>query len=366
MPTGTLILFVLGLAFVALGAGLFVRGASRLAIVMGVSSLVIGLTVVAYGTSAPELAVSLHASLSGVDDIAVGNVVGSNIYNVLLILGLASVVAPLGVSRQLVRWDVPLMIGISLLLWVMAFDGRLGRVDGLILFAGSVAYTTWTIRQSRKETRQANSLSSETTPAPGQTSVFNRWLVPIAYVVVGVAFLVTGAHWVKNGAVDIARYFDISELIIALTIVAVGTSLPEIATSVAAGIRGERDLAVGNAVGSNIFNILLVLGLTAVVAPQGIQVPAVALRFDMPIMIAVAISCLPIFFTGSVISRKEGAFFLLYYVAYTLYLIFRAEDHASMTPFDTMMMIFVAPLAVITLLLVLTRVARARRRSVAR
>jgi len=361
MPISTPIFFIFGLSLVAAGAELFVRGASRLAIVMGVSSLVIGLTVVAYGTSAPELAVSLQAGLSGVDDIAVGNVVGSNIYNILLILGLAAIISPLGVSRQLVRWDVPVMIGISLLLWAMGYDGKLGRVDGAILAAGSMAYTWWAIRQSRKETRLANSASNAASPESQPTSILQRWLAPIGFILVGVALLVTGAYLVKNGAIEIARYFNVSELIIALTIVAAGTSLPEIATSMVAGIRGERDIAVGNAVGSNIFNILLVLGFTALLAPGGVQVPAVALRFDIPIMIAVACSCMPIFFTGSVISRAEGAFFLLYFLAYTLYLICKAEDHASMTTFDTMVMIFVVPLAVITLLIVLLRIVRMRR-----
>ncbi len=341
------IAFVLGLLLLVVGAELFVRGASRMGLLMGVSPLVIGLTVVAYGTSSPELAVSVGSVLRGSDDIALGNVVGSNICNVLLILGLSSLAAPLGVSRQLVRWDVPLMIGVSLLLLLMSLDGRIGRLDGAILVVGCLVYTAWTIRASRKETLQAFVLPEGAEAIPRMRSRGLRWLFSMAAAAGGFGVLLLGANWVVKGAVDIARLLGMSELVIGLTIVAIGTSLPEIATSVVAGIRGQRDIAVGNVVGSNIFNILLVAGLAAAVSPVGLQVKADALRFDLPVMVAVAAACLPIFITGGVLSRSEGVFFLIYYACYTGYLFFNASHHRTVGPFDAAAMIFiVAPLVV--------------------
>ena len=359
MTIFTLIMFVVGLAMVTAGADLFVRGASRLAIAIGVSPLVIGLTVVAYGTSAPELAVCLQASAAGSSDIAVGNVVGSNICNILLILGLSSVVAPLVVSRQLTRTDVPLMIGISVLLLVMSLDGRIGRLEGLLLFTGSVTYTVVVIRASRRATKKAEAANGG--HVAEKIGFAARWFWPVVFVVAGVAVLVLGADWVKDGAIEIARFFAISELIIALTIVAIGTSLPEIATSVMAAVHGERDIAVGNAVGSNIFNILLVIGLTALVSPSGIAVSSGALRFDMPVMIAVAIGSLPIFTTGHMIRRSEGLFFLLYFAAYTAFLIFNAGNHETLTMRDTAFMVFIVPLVVITFVIIVKRVWQQRR-----
>lgn len=352
----TIGLFLIGLVLLIGGAELLVRGASALAAALRISPLVIGLTIVAYGTSAPELAVSVQSGVAGQGDLALGNVVGSNIFNVLLILGLSATIAPLIVSRQLVRRDVPLMIGVSFVFLLLALDGGISRLDGLLLFAGAISYTAYTVIQSRREPQPpANTTASERPPAP--------WPVQVALLVVGLGMLVLGSRWLVNGAVAFAEALGVSELIIGLTIVAAGTSLPEVATSVLASLRGERDIAVGNVVGSNIFNLLSVLGLTALVSPAAIPVSGAALAFDIPVMLAVALACLPIFFTGYVIARWEGLLFLGYYVAYTLYLILNATQHAALPLFNTVMLLFVLPLTAITLLVVAIRAWRAQSRA---
>jgi cation:H+ antiporter len=355
-----LVLFVLGLILLVAGAEVLVRGASQLAAAVGISPLVIGLTVVAFGTSAPEMAVSVQSALSGQAgaDIAIGNVVGSNIFNVLLILGLSAIIAPLVVSQQLVRRDVPFMILISFLVWFLAWDGVISRWNGVLLFAGIIAYTVFAIVQGRKESKAVQQ-EYEAEYGPGAKAP-SSMLVNVALIVVGLAMLVVGSNWLVDGAIAIARAFGVSELVIGLTIVAAGTSLPEVATSVMASLKGERDIAVGNVVGSNIFNILAVLGLASLVARGGINVAASALAFDIPVMIGVAVACLPIFFTGYTISRWEGWLFLGYYVAYTLFLIFTATGHAAMDAFGSAMLLFVLPLTAITLVVGVARQFRAR------
>lgn len=339
-------MLALGLVVLIIGAELLVRGASQLATAVGISPLVIGLTVVSFGTSAPELAVSLQSSLAGQPDIAVGNVVGSNICNVLLILGLCAIIAPLTVAQKLVRLDVPLMIGASFLLFLLALDGRLSRLDGGLLFAGIIAYTVFTLYEARRE--QTGPDAAGNTPATEQRTPL-QMLLQVAFIIAGLVLLVTGANWLVESATTIARSLGISELVIGLTIVAVGTSLPEVATSVLASIRGERDLAVGNVVGSNLFNILTILGLTSLIAP--ITISPAALSFDLPVMIAVAVACLPIFFTGMRIARWEGILFLSYYVAYTLFLVLSAIQHTVLPLFSIAILAFALPLTVITLLI---------------
>lgn len=354
----TLLLFVAGLLLLVVGAEALVRGASRLAAAAGITPLVIGLTVVAFGTSTPEMAVSMNAAYGGQAgaDIAIGNVVGSNICNVLLILGLSAVIAPLVVSQRLIRIDVPIMIGISLLVLVFALDGAISRGNGLLLFAGIILYTVFAIMQGRRESAeiQAEYAQEYSAAAHGRGAI----AINITFIVAGLALLVLGSHWLVEGALVMARAFGVSELVVGLTIVAIGTSLPEIATSVLASIKGERDIAVGNIVGSNIFNILAVLGLTAIVAPDGVHVTAAALHFDIPVMIAVAVACLPIFFSGYVIARWEGWLFLAYYGAYTGYLFMQAGQHAMLDPFSTIMMLFVIPLTVVTIMVSAIRSVR--------
>ncbi|MGF1614079.1 MAG: calcium/sodium antiporter [Gammaproteobacteria bacterium] len=346
----TIVLFVVGIGLLVLGAEWLVRGSSQLAVVVGISPLVIGLTVVAFGTSAPELAVSVRAAWAGNSDIAFGNVVGSNICNVLLLLGLSALIAPLVVAQQLIRLDVPIMIGASLLLYGLAFDGLIGRWDGLLLFGGILAYTAFAVVKGRQEqqvaVRDEYDQAFGVTPRPtGGRAVMRN----LAMVLVGLGMLVMGARWLVDAAVAVAHWLGVSELIIGLSIVAVGTSLPEIATSIIATLRGERDIAVGNVVGSNLFNILCVLGLASLVSPAGVAVAAEALRFDLLVMIGAAIACLPIFFTGNRIARWEGALFFGYYLAYLTYLILEAMHHPALPGFNLALLGFVLPLTVVTL-----------------
>jgi cation:H+ antiporter len=363
----TLVLFIAGIVLLISGAELLVRGASRLAVSVGITPLVVGLTVVAFGTGSPELAVGIQASMAGQADITVGNVVGSNIFNVLLILGLSAIVAPLIVSQQLVRLDVPIMIIVSVALLLMSIDGVLDRADGVILFAASVGYTWLLIRISRRE---AAAVHDEYVREYGaaQPRDVGRWPMHVVLILIGLGLLVVGADWLVEGAVSIAEALGVSELIIGLTVIAAGTSLPEVATSVVAGLRGERDIAVGNVVGSNLFNILVVIGVTASVSPGGITVASAAINFDMPVMIAASVLCLPIFFVKYRIGRWEGALFLSYYVFYTFYLFLAASQHDALPAFSRVMSWSVIPLTLATVGLVFGRelVRRARKRRIRR
>jgi cation:H+ antiporter len=358
-----IVFLIAGLVLLVIGAEILVRGASRLASSLGISPLVIGLTIVAFGTSAPEMAVSIDASWAGQADLALGNVVGSNIFNVLFILGVSALVAPLVVSQQLVRLDVPLMIAASIVVLLMGMDNKISRIDGVILFAAVLAYTFFLIRQSRRESSAlvTEQYVAEVGAAGAQNgSALMQYLKDGAMILGGLALLVLGAQWLVDSAVQIAQYLGMSELVIGLTIVAAGTSMPELATSVIASLRGERDIAVGNVVGSNIFNLLAVLGLSSIVAPDGVQVADAALAFDIPVMVGVALICLPIFFTGFLISRLNGALFLFYYVAYTAYLLMAAQQHESLQTFGTAMVWFVMPATVIMLVTLAWRYQRSR------
>ncbi len=353
-----ILLFLGGLAFLIIGAEALVRGASRLAAVFGVSPLVIGLTVVAFGTSSPEIAVSVNAALSDQASLVMGNVVGSNIFNVLFILGVSALIAPLIVSQQLIRLEVPLMIILSVLVLLLALDGSLGRPDGLLLVIGLGLYLLLSLRASRRETpgikaEYANEFGKEAT-------TINNKILNVGLVIVGLALLILGSRWLVDSAVAFAQLLGISELVIGLTIIAAGTSLPEVVTSVIAALRGERDIAVGNVVGSNIFNLLGVLGIASLAAPTGIDVSTAVIGFDLPVMIAVALACLPIFFTGGFISRWEGGLLLGYYVAYTLYLVLAATAHDALPRFNLIMLYFVIPLTLMTLVVVLTQEIRRR------
>lgn len=352
MTLSVVLFLIFGLVLLIWGAELLVKGSSRLATAAGISPLVVGLTVVAFGTSSPELAVSVMSAFKGQADLAIGNVVGSNIFNVLLILGISAVIIPLVVAQQLVRFDVPLMIGASFLVLILGADNTLGRFDGLVLFSGVVAYTIFLIRQSRRERSAA--VKEEYEQEFGEKGPV-LWMKNIGLVVLGLAGLMLGSKWLVTSAVTIAQSFGVSELVIGLTIVAAGTSMPEVATSVVAAIRGERDIAVGNAVGSNIFNLLCVLGLSSIVSPAGIHVSAAALRFDIPVMIAVAVACLPIFFTNYRISRFNGATFLFFYVAYVVYLIFTATNHEALATLRNAMVWFILPITALTLIVITVR-----------
>jgi len=352
---GILLLIVGGLVILVAGAELLVRGASWLAAALGISPLVIGLTVVAFGTSAPELAVSLQSTFNGQPDLAVGNVVGSNILNVLLILGLSALITPLIVSQQLVRLDVPIMIAASVLVWVLALDGAIAQLEGGLLFTLMIGYLTFLFWQARREQNPEVAAEYAQEFAIPEPKGVRRFLLNGFYVIVGLAMLTIGSRLFVQGASDLARLFGVSELVIGLTIVALGTSLPEVAASIVAAIKGERDIAVGNVVGSNLFNLLSVLALTALFARGGVPVSPGALALDIPFMVAVAVACLPIFVTRNLIARWEGALFFGYYIAYTTYLLLDATGHPRATQYFDFMLIFVAPLTVITLLVSLWR-----------
>jgi len=352
----TLLLFIAGLVALVAGAELLVRGASKLALSFGISPLVVGLTIVAFGTSAPEVAVSVGAVLDGKTDIAIGNVVGSNIFNVLFILGLSALITPLVVNIQLIRQEVPIMFGASLLLLALSLDGKLGTFDSVLLFGLLLTYTVFLIRQSRAEAQAArDEFAAEAKPAaPGAWD--SRLPVQLALIVVGLGLLVLGSEWLVSAAIVFAKALGVSDLVIGLTIVAAGTSMPEVATSITAAIKGERDIAVGNVVGSNTFNILGCLGISGLVAgPSGLVMAPALLNFDIWVMIAVALACLPVFLTGREIARWEGGVFLLYYAAYAAYLILAAQQHDALGSFSAAMLSFVIPITLVTLVVMALR-----------
>ena len=305
-----------GLIILVGGGEMLVRGAIAIAAAMRVSPLMIGLTVVAFGTSAPELGVCVEAAFSGAASVAVGNVIGSNILNVLFVLGISSVIAPLVVSRQLVLYDVPVMIGISFLAWWMARDGVIGRVDGIVLCVTLVVYIASCVQRSRVTSTAGK---DEDADQVVKESKSGKYLAGHAgQIVVGLVLLGFGSKWLVSGAVSVATWFGVSELLIGLTVVAAGTSMPEAVTSVMASLRGEREIAIGNVVGSNILNLAFVLGLSSAIAPGGMSVNEEAIQFDFPVMCCVAVACFPLFLIGNGISRSKGMVFFAAFVIYTV------------------------------------------------
>lgn len=344
-----------GLVILTVGAELLVRGASRLATAFGVSALVVGLTVVAFGTSAPEVAVSVGSSLKGTADIAVGNVIGSNIFNILFILGLSALVAPLTVDIKLIRRDVPLMVGLTMGVYALALNNVISQFESALLLILLAGYIVFTIRESRKESAALAKDALEHVEGavdPALERQPARVAKNLGLIVVGLGGLALGSNIFVDGAVTIARSLGWSDLIIGLTIVSAGTSLPEVATSVVASLRGERDIAVGNVVGSNIFNLTAVLGAAGVVVSQGLPVSQASLEFDFLVMLAASIACLPIFFTGFRIDRWEGALFMLFYVAFVVHVVLSATSSAWLPDFQHAMLYYMAPLTVVTLLVI--------------
>jgi cation:H+ antiporter len=359
MTVWTVVVFAVGVTALVAGAEALVRGAARLAARTGLSPVVIGLTVVAFGTSAPELAVSLGAALGGEADLAIGNVVGSNIANVLLVLGLSAVAGGgLVVAQRIVRIDVPLMLLLSMAVYAVGYDGELERWEGVTFVVGLLGYVAWTVIGTRRSREVAvaaeyeEALSEETLQESSAGA-------DIGFVVAGLVLLVIGSSALVEAATDIAAALGVSELVIGLTVVAVGTSLPEIATSVLAAARGQRDLAVGNAVGSNLFNILAVLGITASISRSSIPISDGALSLDIPVMIAVAIACLPIFWNGYALRRWEGWVFLVYYGAYIAWLVLDGGDHGIREEYAVALLGFVLPLTVLTFVVIALRERRA-------
>jgi len=361
MDVWTVVFFCIGVAALVGGAEGLIRGATGLAARTGISAVVIGLTVVAFGTSAPELAVSLGAAYRDEADLAVGNVIGSNIANVLLVLGLAAAVSGgLVVAQRIVRVDVPIMIAVSVLFFVFALDNELSRIEGAVFIVVLVVYLTWTVVHARRsagflvETEYEDALEIAELR---RASVF----ADVGLVVVGLLLLVAGSSALVESATDIATSLGVSSLVVGLTVVAVGTSLPEIATSVLAAARGQRDMAVGNAIGSNLFNILAVLGTTSLISPSAIPVPDDAIRFDLPVMIAVAIACLPVFVIGYSLMRWEGLMFLGFYGAYITWLVIDSAGYTIRDQYTVAVLGFLLPLSVVTFVVISARERRARR-----
>ncbi len=349
----TFLLFIGGLVALIAGAELLVRGAGKLAMSFGIPPLVVGLTVVAFGTSSPEVAVSVGAALSGKVDIAIGNVVGSNIFNVLFILGVSALITPLVVNVQIIRQEVPIMIGASLLLIAFGLDGELSFIDAGILFALLVLYVVFLVVQARRAPKDDVAAASADIDT---SSTWDRhWAVQVALIVVGLGLLVLGSNWLVDAAIVFAKSLGVSDLVIGLTIVAAGTSMPEVATSILAAIRGQRDIAIGNVVGSNTFNILGCLGVAGLVAPAGLPLAPALLSFDLWVMLAVAFACLPVFLSGREIARWEGGIFLGYYAAYTAYLILASQQHDALPAFSSVMLGFVVPITIVTLIATMLR-----------
>ncbi len=344
------VMILLGFALLVAGGQALVSGAAYLARTFGIPPLIVGLTVVAFGTSAPELAVCLQAAFKGSGDVALGNVLGSNICNILLILGVAALVRTLVVERQLVRLDVPIMMVISMLALLLGLDGRIAPMEGAILLLGAAGYTYLQIRLSLRENGAAQKEKGRNSnSAPSTPRAWLPLLIRLLMVLAGLGLLVWGADLLVTGAVALARAAGVSELVLGITVVAVGTSLPELTVALVAVMKKETAMAVGNMVGSNVYNLLLVLGATSLFSPGGVAVPLSAINFDFPVMVAVALACLPIFTTGHRIARWEGALFFLYFVLYMGYQFLRTTRSEFLNEFQIGFLGFILPLTLLTL-----------------
>ena len=316
--------FLAGLVVVIVGAEFIVRGGSRVAALLGVSPMILGLTVVAIGTSTPELAVGLTASAEGSGGLAVGNIAGTNIVNILFILGLSAWIMPLKVQLLSLKLDLPVMVVSALALLWMAWDGVLSRQEGALMVGASVAYTVAMVRLSRRESLP---IQQEFSREYSAKNILPRvatlqGTVSVLMLAAGIVVVVVGAELLVSGAVDIAQSLGVSDAVVGLTIVAIGTSAPELATTIMSTLKNERDIAIGNLIGSSTYNILFILGATCLATPGGVPVEASLLHVDLPLAALVALLCVPVFATDRLISRKEGAFFVTSYAVYLGTLIF--------------------------------------------
>lgn len=316
--------FIAGLVVVIVGAELIVRGGSRVGALLGVSPMILGLTVVAIGTSTPELAVGLTAAAEGNGGLAVGNIAGTNIVNILFILGLSAWIEPLPVRLLSLKLDLPVMVISAVAVLLMAWDGRLSRTEGALMVGASVAYTIAMVSLSRRESlaiqREFSREYSAKHILPRVATL--QGTVSVLMLVAGIVVVVVGAELLVSGAVDMARSLGVSDAVVGLTIVAIGTSAPELATTIMATLKNERDIAIGNLIGSSTYNILFILGATCLATPGGVPVDAPLLHVDLPLAALVALLCVPVFATDRLISRKEGAFFVAAYAVYLGTLIF--------------------------------------------
>jgi len=296
----SIFLFCLGIALLYLGSEWMVKGAASLALSLSIRPIIIGLTVVAFATSAPELLVSLIAAVKGFSGVSLGNILGSNVANIGLVLGASALVRSLSVDKKLVRREIPFMIAVSGLFWLICLDGWIGRVDGIILLAGLAFFLILGIMTAKKSEN-----TKDEVPAQKRKKVF--WYIFL--ILIGMGGLVVGAHLLVNSAIFIARQLGLSEVFIGLSIVAVGTSLPELATSVVAGARGEYDISIGNVVGSNVFNVCMVIGTVGLFNPMSVDMRL--MRFEFPAMFLLSLILLVFSRTGFTLSRVEGLFFIL-------------------------------------------------------
>ncbi len=348
-----------GIVLLVIGADALVSGASRIASRFGIPPLIIGLTIVSIGTSMPEITVSTTAALGGNTELALGNVVGSNIFNVLLILGLAAVILPLSVQLSLIRQEVPVMVGLSLLLFVLVLDGSLSALEAGLLLVLGIAYLLLLIVQARRAARAGQGVNVDVPDDGGWKASVPAPLL----IVLGLVGLVGGAQLLVQGASAIALSLGISQLVVGLTVVAIGTSLPEVAASVAAVLRGERDMAIGNVVGSNIFNIALCLGLAGIVAPDGLIAPPELIAFDLRFMVVVAITLLPLIFTDYEVSRLEGVVLLLWCAVYLVWTVLTATDSPLLAPFSGVALFGLFPATVVFLIATVVMALRGSRTS---
>jgi cation:H+ antiporter len=316
MPSGLLI--VAGLVALIVGADVLVRAGTGLASWFGIRPMMIGLTVVSLGTSVPELAIGIDAAVSGSPGLAVGNIVGTNLVNLLLILGLSAVLAPIALGRATLRFDLPAMTAAALLLYLLSIDGTLTRPDGVVLLLGGLAYTAGLVRLGRRETDDAaEPAAAIVAEAAGRLEPARQVLL----LLVGIVVVVIGAELLVDGAVSSARTLGVSDAVIGLTVVAVGTSAPELVTTVVSTVRGDRDLAIGNLIGSSIYNVGAVLGLTVVIAPHGVPVPDEVLAADLGLLVVATAAAVPVFLTHARISRVEGGLFVTTYIGYLTWLL---------------------------------------------
>lgn len=295
---------------------MLVRGGTGLAVRLGIAPIVVGVTVVSLGTSMPELAIGVDAARQGSAGLAVGNIVGTNLVNLLLILGLSALIAPIVLDSRTVRFDLPCMTAASVVLLVVALDGTLGTVDGVVLLVLGVGYTLGVLRTSRQESPAVQAEYE----ADYETKRTRVWLHVVS-LLVGIAVIVVGATLLVDGAVDAARALGVSDAVIGLTIIAIGTSAPELVTTIVSTIRGNRDIALGNLLGSSVYNIAIILGVTILAAPGAVPVPDEILGGDLLLMVAAAVACVPVFLSGRRITRAEGGVFVVAYVAYLAWLL---------------------------------------------
>lgn len=315
---------IVGLIALVGGSEVLVRQGTRLAMLAGISPVVVGLTVVAVGTSAPELAVGIEAALLDKGSLAIGNIAGTNTFNILFILGLSAFITPLRLHSRTVLYDLPIMTVAAGVLFLMAMNGVISRMEGMILLAGAAIYTGGVVITAKRESRRvkaefASGLAEDV--APVEVQGVSGLLASFLWLCLSIAVVVKGADWLVHGASDLARQMGVTDAFIGLTIVAIGTSAPELVTTIISTLRNERDIAIGNLIGSSTYNILAILGITALFPENGIQVERDLIAIDIPVTAAAALVCVPVFLTNHRVTRTEGALFVTAYTVYFAYLV---------------------------------------------